>query len=237
MKKTIETICDLNLLSAKINPTIIYNEGWMIRLLVIESMLEKIKIGSIDFEKLANKNWSSEALIGNPFLDSKVINRENHTHCDIILGDFKVDFEKSGAIELNETPEFLGIIEAKMKSGLSQGTTNAPNYNQASRNVCCLAHTTQNTNCSTFFIIVAPQKKINKKIETQIKEIKSQIEKRFAHSGMDYPKEIKNKVDNCEISIISYEDWIEKIKEKAERECIYNFYKKCLEYNKIKIKE
>jgi len=44
-----EKIQALNSLSEGINPTIIYNEGWMIRLIVIESMLEKLKIKGIDF--------------------------------------------------------------------------------------------------------------------------------------------------------------------------------------------
>ena len=38
----LEKIKALNMLSENINPTIIYNEGWIVRLLVIESMLEKI---------------------------------------------------------------------------------------------------------------------------------------------------------------------------------------------------
>lgn len=51
----LEKIKALNMLSENINPTIIYNEGWIVRLLVIESMLEKITIENIEFGKLANK--------------------------------------------------------------------------------------------------------------------------------------------------------------------------------------
>src|SRR5574337_1158961 len=71
MSSTIEKIYALNVLAKNINPTIIYNEGWMIRLLVIESMIEKLNIEGIDFEMLATKNWSSEALIKSPFVEAK----------------------------------------------------------------------------------------------------------------------------------------------------------------------
>ena len=124
---TADKISALNYLSEGINPTIIYNEGWMIRLLVIESMIEKLKINKVDFGLLARKNWSSEALITSPFVETKE-NREGYTHADIILGDFSVNYNERGDVKLNDSPDVLGIIEAKMGSNLSQGTSNVPRH-------------------------------------------------------------------------------------------------------------
>ena len=233
MNATIEKIKALNMLTGSINPTIIYNEGWMIKLLVIESMIEKLEIGGIDFDRFTNKNWSSEALIASPFVDAKK-NREGYTHADIILGDFEIDYSERGEVKKKESAEILGIIEAKMGSNLSQSTTNAPDYNQASRNVCCLAHTTQNTDCETFFIITAPQKTIDKyNFKEQTAQIKTQIEKRFPLSGIDFDEKIRKKVDECTIAIISYEEWIEKIINYEVKSLLSVFYEKCKKYNKI----
>jgi hypothetical protein len=221
------------MINENINPTIIYNEGWIVRLLVIESMLEKITIENIEFGKLANKKWSSEALIASPFVTTK-INREGYTHADIILGDFDVNYGERGEVVLADMPEVLGIIEAKMGSSLSKGTKNAPNYNQASRNICCLAHTTQSTDCGTFFIIAAPQSIIKKyNFEEQINQIRTQISERFSHSEISYSKEIEKKVSECKVSVISYEDWINKLKHAEIKNMLIDFYNQCKKYNKI----
>lgn len=235
---TADKISALNYLSEGINPTIIYNEGWMIRLLVIESMIEKLKINKVDFGLLARKNWSSEALITSPFVETKE-NREGYTHADIILGDFSVNYNERGDVKLNDSPDVLGIIEAKMGSNLSQGTSNAKNiYNQASRNICCLSYVTRrNPNCKLFFIIVAPKATIDKhEIERQVKRenILKQIEKRFQHSKETYMLEIKNQVEKCKLVIISYKDWINELSNSEVQTMLGDFYKKCLKFNKIK---
>jgi hypothetical protein len=219
-----------------LNPTIIYNEGWMIRLLVIESMINGITIDSIDFGTLAKKKWSSEALISSPFVGANE-NPEGYTHADIILGDFDVKYEDSGEIQLNDSPKILGIIEAKMGSNLSQKTSNARNYNQASRNICCLSHITKNNpNCNIFFIVAAPKSTIDKhKIEEQVtkEKVSEQIKQRFHHSLKDneYFPEV---IERCKISVISYEKWIEAFECNPIKSELKEFYDKCLIYNKIK---
>jgi len=234
---TVDKIRALNSLSEGINPTIIYNEGWMIRLLVIESMIEKLKINKIDFGLLASKNWSSEALITSPFVETKE-NKEGYTHADIILGDFSVNYNERGDVKLSDSPDVLGIIEAKMGSNLSQGTSNAKDiYNQASRNVCCLSYVTRrNPNCEIFFVVAAPKVTINKhSIERQVKRenILLQIEKRFQHSKETYLPEIKNQVEKCKLVIISYEDWLKELRNSKVQKMLGDFYIKCLKYNKI----
>ena len=48
-----------------VNPTVIYNEGWMSRLLMHQSIIEGLTLGNVDFS--SNSNWTSEALISSPF--------------------------------------------------------------------------------------------------------------------------------------------------------------------------
>jgi len=172
--ETVELLNELykKLSPSKINPTVIFNEGWMTRLLVIESMRIGIVIDDIDFRNLAKKEWSSEALISSPFVGIDK-NPEGYTHADIILGDFKIDYLNRGEITVKDDAQILGIIEAKMGSNLSQDTSNAKDYNQASRNICCLAHNTINfSTCDIFFMVVAPDNKIksNKIIDQVSKE-------------------------------------------------------------------
>lgn len=235
-QNTIELIEALKKLAVNINPTIIYNEGWMIRLLVIESMNQKLILNGIDFEKLKSKKWSSEALISSPFIKAEKGKREGYTHADIILGDFDVKYEDRGEIKLNDSPKILGIIEAKMRNNLSQKTKNAKNYNQASRSVCCLSHVAEGaTKCELFFIVAAPQRTIsnNKQIDKEV--IKEQIKERFEYSpnSNDYQK-IENQVQSCKVFSISYENWIDNFKDNDIKEKLKGFYENCKTYNKIK---
>lgn len=222
-----------------VNPTEIYNEGWMTRLLVYHSIEKKIKLKTIDFGKI--KNWTSEALISSPFIHAKN-NREGYTHADMALGDFTVDYEKGGKINIPQSAKTFGIIEAKMGSPLSQGTTHAPNYNQASRNVACIAENTSDT-CSSFFYVVAPESQMKKVHKNgfcnedlvQPSVIKDQIAERFdLHNSVNEanPNEtsIKTRVPNCRIGTITYEEWLKKL---ASDE-LDKFYMSCKKWNKIK---
>ena len=241
--KTVELLNDLykNLnpheKEQKINPTQIFNEGWMTRILVETSITEKIKINEdIDFSKI--KFWTSEALIDSPFIpkkSKKIEKGEGYTHADIILGDFIVDYQEKGKIEVNPDAKILGIIEAKMGSILSSGTSNAKKkYNQASRNICCLAHNAPGE-CEIFFIVVAPKTKI-KKIEEQIelKIIKDQVEKRFEISNISKKQDIIDRISKCTVFAISFEDWIEKIHNPSDKKLLDDFYTLCKKYNRIK---
>ncbi len=58
MNNLIEIIKSIDSTMPKINPTLIYNEGWMIRLLVYHSFLENLRLHNLDFSKI--KNWCSD---------------------------------------------------------------------------------------------------------------------------------------------------------------------------------
>jgi hypothetical protein len=69
MKEIFEIINSIDLKNPNINPTVIYNEGWMTRLLVYHSIKEKIKLGIIDFSQQVNRK--SDAKIESPFLKAE----------------------------------------------------------------------------------------------------------------------------------------------------------------------
>ena len=236
---TVEKIKALHQLAEGINPTIIYNEGWMIRLLVGESKRIGITVKNIDFSKI--NNWTSEAKISSPF-EGKELKKnkknETKTQADVILGDFRINYDRNAEIIIETPSEILGIIEAKMGSNLSPGIKNAKNYNQASRNICCLAYVTKKSpECKIFFVIVAPEVRINNpksKFKEQIGETKKEIKDRFEETGREYTSEMDEKIENCEIIIISYEEWINEIEGSDVKKALNKFYDKCIEHNKIK---
>lgn len=229
-----------------VNPTEIYNEGWMTRLLVYYSIKDNLTFKGISFYELAN--WTSEALISSPFVGAKK-KKEGYTHADMALGDFTVDYETDGKINAKSAKTF-GLIEAKMRSGLSIGTTNAPTYDQASRNVACIAENTSDT-CITFFYVLAPKSRLdlvhrNGKRMIDIverKAIKEQINLRIklhneqelnTHISTIEQNKIIERVSRCKIDTITYEEWIDAFRGKEAYDTINKFYDSCKKWNKIK---
>ena len=240
MQSIIEIINSIGTPMPNVNPTVFYNEGWITRLLVLSSIQEKIKLGNVDFSCI--NNWTSEALISSPFINAQN-HREGYTHADIAVGDFKVDYSKRGKIIVNDDAILFGIIEAKMGSNLSKGTTHAKEYNQANRNLVCIANNTTNQpECKTFFYVVAPESKLKKyKMEVQIslESVLEQVKNRFnLHETEELifsqRQQIMEKIENTEIKALSYEDWIKQFKNGDIQHLLQNFYDKANKWNRIK---
>ncbi|KGO93189.1 hypothetical protein [Flavobacterium subsaxonicum] len=249
MKEIIDIIASIenSNVFTNIKPTEIYNEGWMTRLLVYYSKQQNITLKEIEFSKI--ENWTSEALLSSPFVGvSKA--KEGYTHADIALGNFDVNYkqngEGSGKIVVNPNADTFGIIEAKMGSPLSSFTTNAENYNQASRTVVCIAENTK-LDCKTFFYVVLPATKAVKKNRAGIsikdlvasEKIKNEIRQRFEHHNLHNSKKVNEdeilcKVEKCTVGIITYEEWIELFTEEKINKTLNEFYDKCKTWNNIK---
>jgi hypothetical protein len=239
MNGILEIIKTIESSSANVNPTQIYNEGWMTRLLVYYSIQEKIKLKEIDFSSI--NYWTSEALLSSPFLKVSTV-REGYTHTDIALGDFTVDYEKKGQIIVNPQAKQFGVIEAKMKSPLSKGTANAPDYNQAIRNITCIAHNTK-INCKTFFYVLLPESKLNKAgfdicHLNKEDEIKPEIMNRFLKHNTNNDvqldcTDIVIKSLKCNVGNITYEEWIKLFTDIEINKTLNEFYGKCIKWNKL----
>jgi hypothetical protein len=229
-----------------IAPTILFNEGWMVRVLVAVSIEYRINLEHVSFSD--NPCWFSEGLLPSPFLSDKVQRGcgESHTHADMIIGDIKFDqkFEcpKGGEVSLEKSAQTFGVIEAKMNSPLSMGTTNAPNYCQTSRNVACIAHMTKDipTCKHTFFGVVAPECKIESirplvEKEFMTQQIAERFEKCVFRKEEPY-EAILAQVRKCASFTISYEEWIEKFKAFSSiHDALDTFRKNCYRFNRIRV--
>ena len=65
---------------------------------------------------------------------------ESFTHADRIVGHFLVHPGERVEATLKAAATQLVIAEAKLGSGLSSGVRNAPGFDQAARNVACMAN-------------------------------------------------------------------------------------------------
>lgn len=163
----------------KIPPTTIYNEGWMLRLVL--DWFEKnsqTKGLSHELSFYPKAVWYSEALLptqfkripkNNPKAQEWNKYAETHTNADGAIGHFEIGTGgRKGNLELLAGSEQFVVVEAKMFSPLASGTSNMPGYNQAARNVACMAEvlrTSKGEKLSNLkklgFYVIAPEEQMS----------------------------------------------------------------------------
>jgi hypothetical protein len=154
-------------------PTLIYNEGWLLRLILDWFSRHQLSDHPLQFEPGAT--WFSEALLPSPFKacyrgDTRA---EARTHADGILGHISIGGSAKADAKLLADATQLIVLEAKIYSPLSGGTRNAPNFNQVARNVACITELIHRANrppsymTSLVFLVVAPEVQIKTGIFTQ----------------------------------------------------------------------
>ena len=195
--------------------------------------------------------WYSEAQIQTPF---KARYRrdplsESRTHTDGAIGNFTIDSETKSGLRLNRKAKQFIVLEAKMKSGLSQGVKNSLFYDQASRTIACMAKEIQESKnqvddlISTGFYIVAPQKQIQRGIfeknldidyisQTVDKRIKQYEQRKDDYKELLYwQKEYFDPLlSQISLKSLSYESLIENLDREA-KPAVKQFYQSCLDYN------
>jgi hypothetical protein len=122
-------------------PTEIFNEGWMLRLVL--DALQTVHVPSHPLRFLDGAQWFSEARLSSPFPSIKRGDRmgESSTCADAVIGDFEFRKGTKAGLTLKSGCRQFIVVEAKMFSNLSSRTTNAKGYNQAARTVACMAET------------------------------------------------------------------------------------------------
>ncbi len=151
-------------------PTILYNEGWMLRLSI--DWFARNKIENHPLTVPEGSTWYSEALLPSTFLQRYRGDKysEAWTHADGAIGHFEIGQSGNGDLSIHPHAKHFVILEAKMFSKLSSGTKNANYYNQAARNVACIAEVLRKGNVkpselsSLGFYVLAPASQIDEGI-------------------------------------------------------------------------
>ena len=221
--------------------TDIYNEGWMLRLVL--SKLENNEKLKKAFHYDSRAKWFSEAELKSPFLHKE--KRETRTHADAVIGSFEFEENTKTGVDLPKNKEGFHCfyaIEAKMYAPLSKGISADPNYNQAARYLGCLAYIAFSNHLTDFsnigLIICAPSD--HKSIIEDIHNSRKLLNTRIS----DYYNENKNKNEEIvkfyswwkeneqrffekeKIEVLHWEDLVK------DDEELTVFYKKCVQYNK-----
>lgn len=230
-------------------PTLLYNEGWMLRLLLEWFSQQPASGHPLSFPEGAQ--WYSEALIPSAFLPRKRGDKyaESWTHADGVIGHFEIGKNRDTDLTLLREATTLKVLEAKMLSKLSEGIKHAPYYNQAARNIACIAEILKRADkrpeemLAVSFFLIAPSSQIKKGVADKLssESIRSVVNRRIVEYDEDknewYEQWFLPTLHAMDIRAISWEDILSYIKENDPNVggelCL--FYEKCLEYNRFKM--
>lgn len=142
----------------------IYNEGWMLRLVLDLASRNLIKHEVFTYDK--EVRWASEARLSTPFNRARGRCFEGSTLADGVVGDFEWAPGTRALVRLTREANVFHVFEAKLPSKLSSRVGAANGYDQAVRNVACMAQAlalnNQRTCARVGFFVVAPSKRIQR---------------------------------------------------------------------------
>lgn len=232
----------------------VFNETWMLRLTLalIHDCVEGFEDSTLArIHKAVTKRWISEGGL------APTLKNEGPTWTDAIIGDVSIETDKemediSGnkrGVKLAHDSKDCGVIviEAKIGSKLARKTTHHSGYNQAARNIACLAQLIMDesdsykTKCA--FIVLGPREKAKSwegKVPNQdlLDGADEIIQKTHCEKPTQYDKNDQNKVlETAGLivkRVISWEEIIESM-QKADTtgacETLKWFYEEtCAEY-------
>ncbi len=228
-------------------PTEVYNEGWMLRLILDWFSRQPTSNHQLSFEKDAR--WYSEILLPSQFLPryQKDPNSEAYTHADGVIGHFQIG--KTGQAELTletDAQQFI-VVEAKMFSGLSKVTTHAPTYNQAARNVACMAELVRRANrdpsniSSMAFFVLAPREQLDAGVFSDFMDrpsLERVVEGRVANYDPPKTEWFENwflpTLSSMRVHCLAWENVVTFIKsaDRSYGDDLEIFYNRCLEFNR-----
>jgi hypothetical protein len=228
-------------------PTIIFNEGWMLRL-ILDSLNG---IGELN-HPLAfaqNATWFSEALLPTAFRPRTQADKlsESFTHADGAIGHIEVARSGNAYVHLSKGAKQFIITEAKMFSALSSGVKNAPTFNQAARNVACIAEVLHREKRSPDefesigFYVLAPREAIDAGVFEPVMS-RDHIAKTVAERVRAYGGALDNWLESAfaplleriDVKCFPWEDLVSLIESAGQANApeLRPFYENCLKYNR-----
>jgi len=231
-------------------PTELYNEGWMLRL-VLDWFENRSNVDHpLSFQPDAR--WYSEALLASRFLPTRRGDplAESFTHADGVIGHFDIRPGERGEATVTPDARQLIVIEAKMGSGLSKGVKNSPGYGQAARNVACIAHALEVAGArpeqfdSLGFFVVAPKSQIEAGVFRDLvtadrirSQVATRVEQYDGRHGDWFEEHFVPTLEVMKLGLVSWEELVDFIDGEEGDIGLRDFYDRCLRFNPLRARK
>jgi hypothetical protein len=230
-------------------PTELFNEGWLLRLTLDWFSLHP-EVGHV-LSVPRGARWYSEALLASRFLPRTRGDHlaESYTHADGVIGHFEIGNSGEGDLTLKHDAQQFVVVEAKLRSKLSAGTKNAPEYDQAARNIACMAHilSIEGPRPEMMerlgFVVLAPASQIERGVfqeQLSADSIRKKVTKRVA-AYQDPERDawlaewFLPMLERIDVAALSWEEIADFIGQHEEEvsKAFRTFYDCCLEHNRL----
>lgn len=236
--------------------TIFYNEGWLLRLVLDWFSMQNSGNHVLSFSPGAR--WFSEALLPSQFFARQRGDRlaEGWTHADGVIGHVAIGDAALADTTLIDSGTQFVVTEAKLFSPLSQRVTNAAYFDQAARNVACIAEVLSRARqqpeslSAIGFFVLAPQEQIARNLflrELSTESLQEKVSRRVSEYAS--PEREKKEVwlhewflptlKYMKIDCLSWEQIVNHIQttdtEFAQE--LSDFYAHCLKFNRVQERE
>ncbi|HLW90495.1 MAG TPA: hypothetical protein VKS78_04230 [Roseiarcus sp.] len=230
--------------------TIFYNEGWLLRL-VLDWFSRRNSSENHPLDFSLEAGWFSEALLPSQFRPRRRPDplSESRTHADGVIGHVTIGSGAKADVVLKKGASQFVVIEAKLFSPLAPNVKKAPGFNQAARNVACIAEVLCRAEQhperipSIGFFVLAPQVQIEKNIFSPLMD-KSSIRDKVTQRVRKYDESDKDQwlnkwfeptLDRARVETLSWEHIIELIhnEDPTFGSDLSGFYRDCLQFNQI----
>ena len=170
---------------------------------------------------------------------------ESRTHADCVIGHISIGNKAKADLALTQGAKQFTVVEAKVSAPLSAGTSHAKYYDQAARNVACMAKVLNEADIHPAslhkldFIVLAPQYSIdNGTFATEMTEasIQTKVKRRVeAYKGqLDswYTNHFVPTLDNIRLHSLSWESALEWICDNRPdvADALREYYALCLRF-------
>lgn len=199
---------------------------------------------------LPGARWYSEALLTSRFLpERRGDNRaESFTHADAVIGHFAIRPGARGeAVLLPNARQFV-VAEAKLGSSLAAGVKNAAEYDQAARNVACMAQMVSGIGLDLrvlerfAFYVIAPRAQVDAGVFGNL-VTKESIHRRVAMRVAQYSPScdawfndtFEPVLTRIEVGILAWESLLESLPSTDAVGALREFYSRCLHFNPLRV--
>jgi len=227
-------------------PTLLYNEGWLLRLVLDWFYKNRVEGRCLAFGPGAR--WYSEALLPSAFLARRRGDplAEGWTNADGVIGQFAIGSKRKRDLVVRADATQFVVVEAKMSSPLSSGVTRARYFDQAARTVACMAETMRRAGRQPgemerlAFCVLAPEAQIRAGVfarQMNPASILTKVERRVrgyegAKDGW-FEEWFRPAWERITMNTLGWEEVVAKIEEQDARagRAIGRFYDLCREFN------
>jgi len=225
-------------------PTQLYNEGWLLRLVL--DWLDRHRGFAHPLSFLPGARWYSEALLASRFLPRTRGDKlaEAFTHADGVVGHFDIDPGLRGDARIQAGASQFVVLEAKLGSALASGTKNAPGFDQAARNVACIAHLLAAVDVSPDsvqrlgFYVLAPWSQIKAGVFSDLvtkSSVRAKVQARAGAYAGEHDAWVEKwfmpTLEHIDVDALSWEDVLAALPPSESVESIRTFYEECLRFN------